>query len=434
MPPKSLLELTTAACLKHLKALESIGDFLPYDAVRHILLKVESPHQLRKIELNSPQIKGHTGELWLKLIEKDFPLEYKNNAYKPQNPDHWYRVWQKYKKEHDAAIKASEAKLKDALAGLRQDKAQNTSRIIERKLLPKSLRMAGAKKMYNGQRDVQSNSLTFNGGCRTKVNTGASVMRKVRREVKEIATIHGSLSKSIQAPIRPAQLSQIQKAPASMISDYRRSSQPQYRSTAALAPETRSALLEHEKRATFISDSEDNEDFDDDFDEMPKASSKLIRKPKPITQASPPSSTSLLKNKSPKVSSSQATPPTTQLPTPSATSSTVRKIKAPGGLLSNKFKGKVVGKPSTLSRPKASPAKTAVVAMPAPQSEAAKVPRSLTTHARTSTSPAPASSLSPPQPRKPAQPVAEPVPSSECVPRKRKPVDIFMRRPAKRVS
>ncbi|KAG5975190.1 hypothetical protein E4U58_001819 [Claviceps cyperi] len=431
MPPKSLLELTTASCLKHLKALESIGDFLPYDAVRHILLKVESPHQLRKIELNSPQIKGHTGELWLKLIEKDFPLEYKNNAYKPQNPDHWYRVWQKYKKEHDAAIKASEAKLKDALAGLRQDKEQNTSRIIERKLLPKSLRMVGAKKMYSGQRDVQSNSLTFNGGCRTKVNTGASVMRKVRREVKEIATIHGSLSKSIQAPIRPAQLSQIQKAPASMISDYRRSSQPQYRSTAALAPETRSALLEHEKRATFISDSEDNEDLDDDFDKMPKVSSKLICKPKPIMQASPPS-TSHLKSKSPKVSSSQTTPPTTRPSTPSAISSTVRKIKAHGGLLSNKFKGKVIGKPSTLSRPKASPAKTAVVAKPAPQSDAANVPRSLATHTRTSSSPASASGLSP-SPQRPAQPVAVPVPSSECAPRKRKPVDIFMRRPTKRV-
>ncbi|KAG5948040.1 hypothetical protein E4U60_002454 [Claviceps pazoutovae] len=431
MPPKSLLELTTAACLKHLKALESIGDFLPYDAVRHILLKVESPHQLRKIELNSPQIKGHTGELWLKLIEKDFPLEYKNNAYKPQNPDHWYRVWQKYKKEHDAAIKASEAKLKDALAGLRQDKEQNTSRIIERKLLPKSLRMARAKKVYSGQRDVQFNSLTFNGGCRTKVNTGASVMRKVRREVKEIATIHGSLSKSIQAPIRPAQLAQIQKAPASVISDYRRSSQPQYRSTAALAPETRSALVEHEKRATFISDSEDNEDFDDDFDEMPKASSKLIRKPKPIPQASPPS-TSLLKNKSPKVSSSQPPPPTTRPSTPSATSSTIRRIKAPGSLLSNKFKGKAVGKPSTLSRPKASPAKTAVVAMPASQSETAKVSRSLATSTRASPSPASASGLSPP-PQKPAWPVAAPVPSSECIPRKRKPVDIFMRRPIKRV-
>ncbi|KAG6224058.1 hypothetical protein E4U26_004032 [Claviceps purpurea] len=431
MPPKSLLELTTAACLKNLKTLESIGDFLPYDAVRHILLKVESPHQLRKIELNSPHIKGHTAELWLKLIEKDFPLEYKNNAYKPQNPDHWYRVWQKYKKEHDAAIKSSEAKLKDALAGLRQDKEQNTSRIIERKLLPKSLRMAGAKKMYSGQRDVQSNSLTFNGGCRTKVNTGASVMRKVRREVKEIATIHGSLSKSIQAPIKPAQLSQIQKAPASMISDYRRSSQPQYRSTAALAPETPSALLEHEKRATFISDSEDNEDFDGDFDEMPKASSKLIRKPKPILQPSPPS-TSLLKNKSPKVSSSQPTPLTTRPSTPSATSSTVRKIKAPGSLLANKFKGKAAGKPSTLSRPKASPAETAVVAMPAPQSEAAKVPRSLATSTQASPSPASASGLSPPL-RRPTRPVAAPVPSSPCVPRKRKPVDIFMRRPIKRV-
>ncbi|KAG5973512.1 hypothetical protein E4U55_000480 [Claviceps digitariae] len=429
MPAKSLFELATATCVKNLKGLESIGDFLPYEAVRHILLKIESAPQLRQIELNSPQIQGLTGELWLKLIEREFPLEYKNKAYKPQNPDHWYRVWEKYKKAHDRAIQESEDKLKNALAGLRQDKEKNTSRIIERKLLPKTLKLAGGKKLYSGHRDAHSNSLTFNSGSRTKTNTGASVMRKVRREVREIATIHGSLSQHIRAPTRQAQQSQLQTAPAAMVNDYRRASQPQYRSTAALSPEARSALVEHEERATFISDSEDNEDEDDLYDDVmpkaPSAPSRFIPKPKPIIHS--PSTSHL--NKTPSLSISQATPPTSRASTPSTTSSPAK--KNPRGLLSNKFRGtagNVAGKSSPspgLAPPPPPPTttttKTTAAAKPARQSEAAEAANKPQYVAPTRASPPPA-----------AESVAAPAPSSESLPRKRKTVDIFMRRPTKR--
>ncbi|KAG6020583.1 hypothetical protein E4U41_002805 [Claviceps citrina] len=394
MPVKPLFDLATAACVKNLKVLESIGDFLPYEAVRHILLKIESAPQLRQIELNSPQIKGQTGEIWLRLIEKDFPLEYKSKAYKPQNPDHWYRVWDKYKRDHDTAIQESEAKLKNALAGLRQDKENNTSRIIERKRLPRSLRLAGGKRLYaGGQRDAHSNSLAFNGGSRTRTNTGASVMRKVRREVREMASIHGALSRSIRLPTRQSPL---QKAPAAMVDDHRRASQPRYTST-VLSPEPPSAVAEHEARATFISDSEEN-DADDLFDEeMPTAPSKLARRP--VTHPSPTASS------------------------PSK--------KGSGGLLSNKFRG-AVGKVAVKQSPSGPAAAAAAAPAPPSRSAAAKPSQHL---ARTQTSPPPAAAAtvgpSPP-------PAAESTPalpsSSECVPRKRKAVDIFMRRPTKRTT
>ncbi|KAG6003213.1 hypothetical protein E4U21_002244 [Claviceps maximensis] len=421
MSVKSLYELATATCVKNLKGLESIGDFLPYETVRHILLKVESAQQLRQIELNSPQIQGHTGEIWLKLIEREFPLEYKNKAYKPQDPDHWYRVWEKYKKAHDRAIQDSEDKLKNALAGLRQDKEKNTSRIIERKLLPKTLKLASGKKLYSGHRDAHSNTLTFNSGSRTKTNNGASVMRKVRREVREIATIHGSLSKPIRVPTRhsqQSQLSQLEKAPAAMVNDYQRASQPHYRSRTAVSPEARSALIEHEERATFISDSEDNEDEDGMFDdEMPKAPSRSVSKSKPVMHAR---STSHMNKTS--TSSSHATPPTSRASTPSTAPSPAK--KGSGGLLSNKFRGaagKAAGK-SSPSGPPPPPKETAAAAKPpARRSESAKTPHYV---APTRESPPPAADES----------VAVPTSSSESLPRKRKTVDIFMRRPTKRMA
>lgn len=402
MPAKSLFDLATAACLKNLKELGSIGDYLPYEAVRHILLKIDSAHQLRQIELNSPQVQGQTGEIWLKLIERDFPLEYKAKAYKPQNPDKWYRVWEKYKKDHDTALQESEDKLKMALAGLKQDKEKNTSRIIERKLLPKSVKLGGGKKLFSGPREQHSNYLSFNAGSRTKTLNGASVMRKVRREVKEIATIHGALSRPIRAPTRPAMM---KKAPESMVNDYRRAAQPQYR---ALSPELPSALEEHEERAAFISDSDGDDDDDGMFDEeMPRLPTKPAKKSVAHSAA-----TSLLKRRpnAPQASSSSSASNTVKRVSSSNTASSP--AKRPSGL-AGKFKRPTVKSP--------------------PESPSRLQPGTDTKHRsdapRTHTSPPLPASAGPSSP-----PPAESLPSaaSQGVARKRKAVDIFMRRPKKR--
>ncbi|UKZ81051.1 hypothetical protein TrVFT333_008819 [Trichoderma virens FT-333] len=253
---KSLRELAIMACLKNIRDIDNIG-FLSYETVRDIL-----------IELNSPQIEGQTAEIWLKLIERDFPLESKTKAYQPRDPKKWYKVWEKYKNEHDTALQESENKLKSALAGLRQDKEKNTSKIVSGKALPSSAKFAIRR--YTGPREGSSNALTFGGGSRTKTANGASVMRKVRREVKEIANIHGSLSRPIKAPSkRPAM-----KAPVAMVNDHKRAAQPAYRPATkepAKMSHLEAALEEFERRATFVSDSEGEDDGDDDHDALPKA-------------------------------------------------------------------------------------------------------------------------------------------------------------------
>ncbi|KAH0595765.1 hypothetical protein MHUMG1_06313 [Metarhizium humberi] len=400
MPVKSLSELATAACLKNLKELGSIGDYLPYEAVRHLLLKIESAHQLRQIELSSPQIQGHTGEIWLKLIEKDFPLEYKAKAYKPQNPDKWYRVWEKYKRDHDAALEESENKLKNALAGLRQDKEKNTSRIIERKLLPKSVKLGGGKRPFGGPREAHSNSLSFNSGSRTKTVNGASVMRKVRREVKEIATIHGALSRPNRAP---TQRLQMRKAPESMVNDYRRASQPQYRSS-ALSPEPPSAVAEHEERATFISDSEEDEEgngdlFDEEVAKMPPKTAKKF-----VAQSA---ATSLLKRRP---NTSQAT---------SSPSTTIKRVSA-----SNTASSPVKNSSSLTNKFNRSADKSPPASPPKPQSG------SVTTHENNSNNQSKASPPLPTASGSSLSPHAESV-APRVMPRKRKAVDVFMR-PKKR--
>ncbi|CAM1507088.1 Fc.00g067290.m01.CDS01 [Cosmosporella sp. VM-42] len=388
MPVKSLVELATAAVLKNIRELESVGDYLPYENVRHILLKVDNAHQLRQIEVNSPQVEGETGEIWLKIIEREFPMEYKAKAYKPQNPKKWYRVWEKYKKDHDQALEDSERKLMDALGALKQEREKNTSRIVDRKLLP---RPPGPTKRW-GQRDTSGSQLLFGRGSRTKTANGASVMRKVRREVKEIASIHGNLSRPVRGS---SALTKLKKAPAGMVINNRLAAQPVFRPTPKEAYQS-AAVTEYEERATFLSDSEgdedDNELFDDgeeDYDEPPPPRPA----PKPMVKSS---STSLMK----KLAAARPAPSSSKRP----------------GLLSNSYNGPTA-KPQQSSTPNARS-----TSKPSQSGESSRPERILP---RTQTSPPPAPAPGPSS----SPPLAQSAPSAlGAPPRKRKATSIFMSR------
>ncbi|KAJ4173666.1 hypothetical protein NW754_012663 [Fusarium falciforme] len=387
MPPKSLMELATLACIKNIRELEGVG-YLPYDTVRPILLRIDNAHQLRKIELNSPQVEGETGEIWLKIIEREFPMEVKAKAYKPQNPKSWFRVWKKYKKDHDNALQESEAKLMNALAGLRQDKEKNTSKIVDRRLLPGLAAKIGPRRPW-GQRDSSSSTFTFNKGSRTKTKTGAQTMRKIRRETQEISNIHRKLSRPTAASNA---ITALRRAPAAMVNDERRATLPSLIKTPK-ASEPSEAMLAHEQRATFISDSESDQGddlFDEDEEDEPEP---VPRKPAPKSFAKS-SATSLLKKR------------------PGSSSGVLRTSTAPTkrpGILSNSYKG-----------PKTS---TTTSSAPAPSKPRPEPPMPSQRPPRTQSSPPPSADPGPSS----SPPARAPLP----MPRKRKAVDVFMK-PKKR--
>ncbi|KAH6898846.1 RNA polymerase II transcription factor SIII subunit A-domain-containing protein [Thelonectria olida] len=403
MPVKSLMELALTACLKNHREIDSVGDFLTYELVRPILLKIDNAHQLRQIELNSPQIQGDTGEVWLKIIERDFPMELKTTAYKPPDPTKWYRVWEKYKKDHDRALEESENKLKNALNGLMAKKQSNMSGIADKNLDKKLLPRTAVRRSGWGQRDPTSGTFAFSRGSRTKTNTGASVMRKVRREVKEIANIHGSLSRPTRGQ---AALTRPARAPTAMVNDVRRASQPVYRPT---PKPVASAVEEYEERATYLSDSGDedsrNELFDDEDED------EELRQPPARKSFVKSSATSLLKKRPAAMSSTS--PGKSRAPI--STSSAPRLATKRSGILSNNYKP-AGSRAQTVSSTSSSSTR------PASSSDSARPSQRLP---RVQTSPPPAPNPGPSSP--PPPPLSAPI-SADAQSRKRKAVNIFMSR------
>lgn len=228
MAHRSLSEMASAVAFKHIKSILSVG-FLSYASVRHILLKVDDARQLRSIELNCPQLQGETGELWIKLIESDFPLEAKAKQLVASGPDTWHEVWEQYKVAHDRSLQESEEKLRAAFMGLQQDKEKKVSKIVEGRFLPSDAKRP--KKRL--PKDNTTSVLSFGGGSRTKTLTGAGVMRKARREAKEVRSIQGALSRSIVAPIRVLEKKHLKAPPPAMVQERRIAAQPAFRTPEA---------------------------------------------------------------------------------------------------------------------------------------------------------------------------------------------------------
>ncbi|CAG7556929.1 unnamed protein product [Fusarium equiseti] len=374
MPAKSLLEIATAACIKNIRELDSVGDYLLYKTIRPLLLKIDNPKQLRTIEINSPQIQGETGEIWLKIIKHEFPMEFKQKAYKPPNATKWYRVYEKYKSDHQKALDESEAKLKSAFMGIKKDREKTITKIVDdRRLLPQGGRVGPKKPWGFGARDPNGSTLAFTRGSRTKTNNGASVMRKVRRETKEIASIHGSLSRPTQSSNA---ISKLRKAPPAMVNDYQRASQPAVRPPPP-KPTPSEVVEAHEERAQYITDSDSDGGGEDDlFDDDP---------PPPRQTPARPSSSTL-----------KGLPPSPSKPA----------AKAKRGLLSNSYKGPKPQAAAAPSQPRSSRPVKQERRSPTPEREVL------------SPSPEAGPSSSPP-------PAARPPPAVN--PRKRKGTDIFMK-------
>lgn len=348
-----------------------------YWKLRTVLLRLESPAQLHEIETNSPQIRGEDAELWRNFIARDFPRwELKN--YVPKNPLKWYQVYLKYKKEQQLEIAKDEEILRASMGQLKKAKETNVSKVVDLRALPKVPRdpwmMAtnGGVPISRGAglfKKEGPSSLVWSAGSKTKLTNGKSVLTRARREAKEISQ-RGKLAKPTHE-LR-AQAGQVRKAPAGMVNDYRRASEPPIKilsrkkipvgnpssSTGRLSLEERESRLsaaqsgvsqqKYTARAdeTLIGSSDEEEELDTDvtFNERPKARPRPATSSPHLSAASPHTSAS----PSRPVASSSSQRPTSNPPRPlSSLSGTATKPSS--------YTSPATNRPTAAPRPAGSP-------------------------------------------------------------------------------
>lgn len=224
MGPRSLYEQAKTALIKNISMLNDVGE-LPYHFVRSILLRVESPTQLREIEKSSPQIIGLDGEIWEKLIQRDVSGWEKKvgrfthteideetgeevSVFGPRKPEDWYKVYKTLVRQAEEETREAE----QALFAKNTDiqKARQANRVIAptRMIPPKQTSSHRGPSTFSKTPD--KSTLRFTGGSKTK-----DVMAKARREAAEHKAQHsGPLGgRAMMRPPQRSLLNRVQKAP-----------------------------------------------------------------------------------------------------------------------------------------------------------------------------------------------------------------------------
>ncbi|ROT34808.1 hypothetical protein SODALDRAFT_285554, partial [Sodiomyces alkalinus F11] len=226
MAVKSLAELCVQICQKHINQLTSFGDgdvFVPPGYVREILLRVTDPTQLRQIEINSPYI--DTADIWKRLISREFPVESRDKDYIPPKPAQWYEVYEKYSSERQISQMEAEEQLRRQFQGLQEQKDSRVSKLVDQRFLPRPPKTGRSIGGQNRSSKVFSRASSFGGGGRSKLNSGASVLRRARREAAEHALMRGVLATPSNTPPTGA----VKMMPAYIVEGRRMLSQPFFR-------------------------------------------------------------------------------------------------------------------------------------------------------------------------------------------------------------
>ncbi|CAD6576221.1 MAG: hypothetical protein ASARMPRED_007654 [Alectoria sarmentosa] len=121
--------MASRACIKNIRSITDVGD-TPYRIVRSVLLRIENPEQLRKIELASPQICGQDGEIWLEFIKRDVP-NWDKKPYEPENPKKWYKAYKKLVMDSQKEVEDDAAELKATLDRIKHDQSLRKAQQVE---------------------------------------------------------------------------------------------------------------------------------------------------------------------------------------------------------------------------------------------------------------------------------------------------------------
>jgi hypothetical protein len=166
----------------------------------HILLPVcrlvTNPEQLGSIEKSSPHVRGHLGDMWLKLIKRNiggWERMFTTKKHKDGTP--WtedevkhkitYATYQRCLAQMEAQELQAEETLREATSKAKAHQRNNETKFVDS--LPPGYLKGKPRQRYDGtsRSSAATGELRFTGGSKTKTTTAKGFMNRVRREVKE---------------------------------------------------------------------------------------------------------------------------------------------------------------------------------------------------------------------------------------------------------
>lgn len=198
MPLLKLTEISIRKCIRHSTSIQSVGD-LPYHMVKPILQRLPA-RQLDIVEQNSHNVMPYSDELWIELIEKDFPSRPIKIRGLSSSKMKYKSLYQKYNQEQENFRKDSTERLKKLTKMLEKKKTQNSVVQVEQVLRDPTVRvpsvsMGNRNSILNkARRELLNRPLMF----RRDV---VSNVRPVRPPVRP--TPRSATSKRITKPLMP---------------------------------------------------------------------------------------------------------------------------------------------------------------------------------------------------------------------------------------
>ncbi|KAK3695015.1 hypothetical protein B0T22DRAFT_370865 [Podospora appendiculata] len=215
MGPRSLTEMCQRVATDNVKLITSLAG-VPTAYMRVILKAVTSPEQLHQIELNSEDdIYDETTEHWKRLIKRKYPFLLAKYQWVPSNPKSWYKVFDKYKKTQDELDIAATNNLMADFAARNEQRISRTAKIVSLKDTRKLPPLPKEARSFGGARNFSSSTSS---GFPSQPRVKQTFLQKTAKQVREEAMRLRLTTATGKLPVRAGQIA---RAPEAMLMDKR---------------------------------------------------------------------------------------------------------------------------------------------------------------------------------------------------------------------
>jgi len=126
MPPNSLTIMCKNKLMKEVDNLTDIGN-IPFELMKPVLQRISRPDQLRRLEISCAQLRGKTGDIWMKLIQRDAGKH--AESIKGADIKDWYKTYTDLKARQAVDDANAKEVLAARMSALRKQNNQNKAEL-----------------------------------------------------------------------------------------------------------------------------------------------------------------------------------------------------------------------------------------------------------------------------------------------------------------